>query len=154
MKKSVRNCSLLLLALSICSVASVTAQDIRFEYRDAPGAMVIDSHNPSYYKTTERVVVHDQPVLIEGPVQLQSNYDKRLSDMLDQINMANSRGWISPSVARDLLGWQSDLLKEEKIYRGTGGGMIPRDKLDTMEKHLNGLAFIINRRIDEGSRRK
>lgn len=82
-----------------------------------------------------------------------SNYDKRLDDMLDQINMGFERGWLTSDQSSTLKSWQSDCKTEVSVLKDAGGGVVPSESVNLLERHVNSLAWMINRQIGEGSRK-
>jgi hypothetical protein len=80
-----------------------------------------------------------------------SNYSARLSDMLGQLNLAYERGWLSAGQFAELKDWQASLVRELLLLQDSGHGIVPSAYVDQMERHLNGLAYTMARRISEGS---
>jgi len=81
-----------------------------------------------------------------------SNYSKRLGDILEQLSFAHDRGWLSDAQYADLRNWEASVAMEELVLREKGLGIVPRADVEQMERHLNGLAYTVNRDIDQGSR--
>lgn len=78
---------------------------------------------------------------------LRSNYEKRLSGILDQINLAEQRGWLTSARAEELRKWNSDLVNEERGLRANSNGIVASSDVDMMERHVNGLAYILAKEI-------
>lgn len=100
---------------------------------------------PTATVTTSQIELSTEPVL-------RSNYKKRLVHILEQINMAEARGWLSPARAAELKAWQDDVVKTEERLRAAGGGIIPEAKLAQMEKYVNGLQFVLSTELSGNKR--
>jgi hypothetical protein len=82
---------------------------------------------------------------------MRSNYDKRILDMLDQINLGLSKGWLTAQQGDDFKRWAGDVSKEVDAFRQVGGGIAPRETVDRLERHANCLQWMINHDIHAGS---
>ncbi|GEM_PF-2932454 len=96
-------------------------------------------------------VVRRSTIVAEGPAVVRSNYSKRLADMLDQINMAADKGWLTARQADYLRRWQADVAREDQVLRAAGNGMVRGEDVNQLERHVNSLAFVINHEISAGS---
>ena len=159
MKKLLPTSSLLLLGVIIAS--PVLAQSIitQTEVRESLPGMLMPS--AVYTTKTKKTVVQTTPAATASTVTTEltgdilasrrSNYEKRLSDIMAQINMAESRGWITAARAEELRKWNSDCLTEVSHLRVTNGtdGVVSLADVDLLERHLNGLAYTINRELGQ-----
>jgi len=93
------------------------------------------------------VVPHSVLEFTSAPVA-RSNYSKRLSDILEQINMAADKGWVTTAQADYMRGWQADVCTEEKALRINNGGIVNRGDADTLEKHVTGLSYYVAKQMN------
>ncbi len=99
---------------------------------------------------TPQTIILEQTTVADAPLKC-SNYDKRLSDLLDQINLGESRGWLTAQKARELRDWRTDVVKELALFRDAAGGVLEGPDANQLERHTNSLAFMISKEIGAGS---
>jgi hypothetical protein len=102
----------------------------------------IEELKPMEKITTQSVMIPLTPPL------LRSNYDKRLGDLEERIGFALSKGWLSEAQAADFRSWASDCEKEVAGMRTSNGGIVSREDVDQVERHINGLAYMITQKIN------
>jgi len=90
--------------------------------------------------------------ILRPEAYLRSNYSKRLDDLLEQINLGLVKGWLTPGQADELKRWHGDVAKEVELLRLAGGGIVRREDVDQLERHVNGLAYIVTRQINANAR--
>lgn len=160
----------LAIALALLVAAGVTspvnAQIIRYRYGNGTITEQESSTIPDtvprvierrvFAGTIPQVQVTEPRGVAEPLVTLQeerrSNYSKRLADVLEQITFAYSKGWLSRRQYDDLRQWHASVAMEELALRQAGGGIVRRSDVDQLERHMNGLAYTVNREIEEGSK--
>lgn len=97
-----------------------------------------------------QTIVIERKTVADAPLKC-SNYDKRFSDLLDQINLGESRGWLTAEKAQELRNWRAGVVKELALFRDAAGGILGGSDAAQLERHTNGLAFMINKEIGAGS---
>lgn len=83
---------------------------------------------------------------------MRSNYQKRLADLRDQIDLGLSRGWLSASQANYLKSWESDIAKEEEGLRQGSGGIVADKYTDQLERHVNCLSWMITHELNSANK--
>ncbi len=99
---------------------------------------------------TQQTIIIEQKAVADAPLKC-SNYDKRLSDLLDQINLGESRGWLTAQKAQELRNWRADVVKELALFRDGAAGLLTGPDATQLERHTNSLAYMINKEIGAGS---
>lgn len=89
--------------------------------------------------------------IAENPNDRRSNYQKRLADLLEQIETGRQHGWLNAQQYQELKNWQANCATEVNALKDSDGGKVTRNDADELERHLNGLAYMINRDISQNS---
>lgn len=100
-----------------------------------------------------QTLVHPDSTMYEVVLPRRSDYAKRLEDILSQINMAHDKGWLSDEQFTDLKKWQNTLVRENLGLRQMDNGTVSEKDAAMLERHVTGLAYTINKYIDDGSRK-
>src|SRR5262245_47073089 len=97
------------------------------------------SHSPTQTRIIQNLV-EIAPVVRPGvaistaePVA-RSNYDARLGHLLEQINLASARRWLTPEQTLSFQQWQAQLVQAETIMRAADGGILSGANADQMER--------------------
>lgn len=152
------------LLVSVCAISTANAQVIRYRY-SGPLTQQEKIIVPDVYpRVIQRRVLVGAPIpqtqirepssepLLTLRQEKRSNYSKRLADMLEQLTFAYSKGWLTENQFNDLKSWHANVAMEELVLREAGGGIVKLSDVDQLERHMNGLAYTINKQIDEGSK--
>lgn len=99
--------------------------------------------------TVETTTVKEPAKVVTTTVQAtaprQSNYLKRLTRIEQQINMGESKGWLSFEQAADLKARHKVLVDKEAAFFTAGYGTISKADGDCLEKEINGLNISVTR---------
>jgi hypothetical protein len=109
-----------------------------------PASAQIVIERPAAPRSIVRMVILPRTVVSTLPVA-RSNYVARLAHLQEHLNLGIAKGWLDSGEAAELKNWHGRLVAEEAGLRSTGGGLVPRENTDLMEKNLTGLSAMLTR---------
>jgi len=121
----------------------------------APGAyaqaesVVVEQRVEAVPAAPPQIVMQPGIALTSPQAVMRSNFQARLGHLLEQINLAAERGWLTPEQTASLKQWQANLVTSEANLRTADGGLLTGANSDQMERFVNSLALAVNMAINK-----